>query len=339
MWFHNFFNVQRAPEVNVFVPSWESRPGLLWKWDYFKDLNIRQFFLQRRSVLKWMSPRLASGLHDLHNSLFANSPWLWPTNCEFGNSKPSAESYVCVAVQFYLPKQRMQSFGDISLTVWSLKNIPALPIHFSEQTIYCCRLDPVNLNDPCNSPKETLQLKWSILFHGLCPNDWWHFLRHFQRQPLANLECHVNAKIFPCQEQSHILTLVSMFHISMCLHDSLLHYRNICIIAYKLSTKKHVYFLLSLFEMYIFIGQIWSCGINGNFFYCIWDHSLSCLINLQFIKETLIGTNRYVWLLTAFGCEKEYFPGDFDHRKLMNFLFQCWSRCLVRNAAMQNSLF
>lgn len=139
-------------------------------------------------------------------SLLANSPWLRPTNCEFGKSKPLAQSHVCETVSFYLPKQRMQSFGDISLPVWSLQNIPALPNHFSEQTIYCCLLDPVNLNDPCDSLKETLQLKWGIVFHGLCPNDWWHFWRHLQRRPPANLKRHLNTKILPRHKESNILT-------------------------------------------------------------------------------------------------------------------------------------
>lgn len=54
-------------------------------------------------------------------------------------------------------------------------------------------------------PEENTQLKWSIVFHGLCPNDWWHFLRHLQRWPLANMECYLNAKILPWCEHSHVL--------------------------------------------------------------------------------------------------------------------------------------
>lgn len=79
-------------------------------------------------------------------------------------------------------------------------------------------LDPVNLNDPCDSLKETLRLKWSIAFHGLCPNDWWHFLRHRQRRPLANLERHLNAKILSCHEQSHTRPCLSVSHqhVSAC---------------------------------------------------------------------------------------------------------------------------
>lgn len=132
--------------------------------------------------------------------LLANSPWL-------RNSKAfSGVAYLRSCLIPLSKNRRMQSPGDIFLSQKAWRTTPALQIHFSGQTIYCCLVDPVNLNDPCDSLKETLELKWSIVFHGLCPNDWWHFLRHLQRRPLANLERHLNAKISPRHEQSHIVS-------------------------------------------------------------------------------------------------------------------------------------
>lgn len=131
-----------------------------------KYKNMKPFSLQRRSVLS--------------KCLWG---FVWPSvSCFVGTSlcKPSmsATYKLILETRFQFPNLRKQSFIDVSLTVWRLKNAPNLSIHFSEQTIYCCLLNPVSSNDPRHSLREMLQLKWSIVFCGPCPNDWGRFLRH-----------------------------------------------------------------------------------------------------------------------------------------------------------------
>lgn len=81
-------------------------------------------------------------------------------------------------------KQETQRSSDISLTIWKAFKEHPQPCRFifltAQRFTVCCWIHS-GWTIPCDSLKETLQLKWSIEFHGLYPNDWWHFLRHFPK--------------------------------------------------------------------------------------------------------------------------------------------------------------
>lgn len=123
-------------------------------------------------------------------------------------------SHVCEADCFHFPKwcRVLMTF----LSVISQKNNPALPIHFSGQTIYCCLLDPLNLNDPCDSLKETLCWNGALCFtcHVLMTDD------IFSGTPKENLELIRNgfAKIFlPHLKQIQVHFYTSQYFTLECI--------------------------------------------------------------------------------------------------------------------------
>lgn len=145
-----------------------------------------------------MSPRPASGLPcATYFSFFfrfffflgGGTVWLWPTNCE-------------------LESQSLQrSLMSVKLTNSTFHNDAEFQWHFSQSK-------DQRTSQPCRFISQGkqftvvcwIQSTWTILvtpwrkhsaeivFHGLCPNDWWHFLRHLRRWPIANIEHYLNAK-------------------------------------------------------------------------------------------------------------------------------------------------
>lgn len=140
--------------------------------------------------------------HVLHN-VFVSKLWLWPTNCELETQ--SFQQSLMSVLSWLIPLSRMmQSFGDISLSQKPTEH-PGPADSFLRANNLLLSAGSSQLERSLWLPEGNTPLKWSIVFHGLCPNDWWHFLRHLRRRPRANLERHLNAKILPGHEHSHVL--------------------------------------------------------------------------------------------------------------------------------------
>lgn len=112
-------------ENEIILKSWTSGYFL------FKDESVK-----KKKCLQGLN----LAFYALYNFLLANSPWLCPTKCGLANSKPSV---TCLRKYSISPskKQGYRVGGDISLTVWSLKNkSPRWIISQSKQFAVVCSI-------------------------------------------------------------------------------------------------------------------------------------------------------------------------------------------------------
>lgn len=177
------------------VPNRKSGPRRSCEWDYVKDWNIKLLFLKDDRFLKLMSPRLPSGLP------WAEHPFIFLVSKHYDFDPLT------------LNESLQRSPLSAMLTNSAVDNDAEFRWHFSQSKGLKTNPGPADSFLRANNlllsarssqlerslwlPEGNTRLKWSIVFHGLCPNDWWHFLRHLQRRPPANLEHHLNAEISP----------------------------------------------------------------------------------------------------------------------------------------------